>query len=474
MIFISNIASDAQRAFGLNSVPVSGDFYTDKIALCNSIYSGDPPWRYVRKSGLYGKGYRRMSMLNCAKVLCDNLAQLTFSNQVDISSANSAHYDFIMTVLQENGFWSNMPSFLSKAYALGGGAVKVLISDKRIFLDYVDALSFVPCGYSGRGITEGIFENRFAKGGHCYTLLEKHGIENDHAVCDRALFTSDNGTLERQIPVSDMFPGLEEHSEYYRISAPLFAYFRSAEANNFDSDSVLGISCFANCIDTLQALDVAFDSFSREFVLGRKRIIVPSSCIRTIVDPDTGKISRYFDSDDEVYQALKCDEERDLKITDNTTELRVTEHVDALNSLLDILCFQTGLSSGTLSFSSTSGVKTAEEIKSREIRTELTMQNNRNLAAELIETTCVNILRAGMAAGLIPEEEISVTVRFSDKQTIDTDTVIDRNIRLVEAGLKSPVTAIKELYDCSESEAEAELRQGRLSLHPPSSADSLM
>lgn len=175
---------------------------------------------------------------------------------------------------------------------------------------------------------------------------------------------------------------------------------------------MLGLSCFANCTDTLKALDIAFDSFSREFVLGRKRIIVPSSCIRTVVDPDTGRISRYFDTDDEVYQALKCDEEKDLKISDNTCELRVSEHVDAINALLDILCFQTGLSSGTLSFSTSGGLKTAAEVKSMETRTEITMQQNRCLAAELIESTVKSIIRCGMLCGEIPKGDISVRVAF--------------------------------------------------------------
>lgn len=471
MKMYNNIAADAQRAFGTDPLSGCGSGYADRLALYESIYSGEPPWAYVRRSGLYGRGERRIGMLGCAKVLCDNLAQLTFSNQVSIVCPNDSHERFLLDTLQENGFWSNMPAFFSRAYALGGGVLKVFISGGKVLIDYVDALSFLPCGYSGRGITEGIFSSSFAQNGHVYTLLEKHAMSGGHVVCDRALYRSDSGALEKRISVEDMFEGLEEHSEYESLTEPMFAYFRSAEANNFDSGSVMGISCFANCIDTLKAIDIAFDSFSREFILGRKRIIVPSSCIRTIVDPDTGNVSRYFDSDDEVYQALKCDEERDLKITDNTTELRVTEHIDAINALLDILCFQTGLSSGTLSFNSSGGVKTAEEIKNREIRTELTMQNNRNLAAELIESTSVNILRAAMAAGILPEDDISVRVCFSDKQTVDTDTAIDRSIRLVGAGLRSRLTAISELNDCSSADAQTEL--DRIKKEKPENQDAL-
>ena len=184
---------------------------------------------------------------------------------------------------------------------------------------------------------------------------------------------------------------------------------------------------------------------------------MPSSCIRTVVDPDTGRISRYFDTDDEVYQALKCDEEKDLKISDNTCELRVSEHVDAINALLDILCFQTGLSSGTLSFSTSGGLKTAAEVKSRETRTESTMQQNRCLAAELIESTVKSIIRCGMLCGEIPKGDISVRVAFSDRQTVDKGEIIDQNVRLVSAGLKSRLSAVMAVLDCSEEDALAEI-----------------
>lgn len=450
------IISEAQRAFPQARIPHEEEYYRSVIAACADIYRGEPPWAYVKRSGLYGKGERRMSMLGSAKVLCDSLAALTFSSQADIYCGDHAQQELVERVLQDNGFWENMPSFFSRAYALGGGALRVFIDGGNIGIDYISADSFIPVGGFCGSIKEGIFRSRFCKGGEAFTLFERQGMGDGGIFTDRALFSSRDGFLGEQIPVESVFEGLSEHSEY-DISEPLFGYFRPAGANNLSDESMLGLSCFANCTDTIKALDIVFDSFSREFVLGRKRIIVPSSCIRTVVDPDTGKISRYFDTDDEVYQALKCDEEKDLKISDNTCELRVSEHVDAINALLDILCFQTGLSSGTLSFSSSGGLKTAAEVKSMETRTEITMQQNRCLAAELIESTVKSIIRCGMLCGYIPKGDISVRVVFSDRQTVDRGEIIDQNIRLVSAGLKSRLSAVMAVLDCSEEDALAEI-----------------
>ncbi|MCM1524727.1 MAG: phage portal protein [Ruminococcus sp.] len=454
---VSNIIYQAQQAFPDAVLPDAGDYYGNIIALCDDIYRGEPPWAYVKRSGLYGKGDRRMSMLGCAKVLCDSMASLTFSTQADIRCGDGRQQEFADRVLQENSFWENMPSFFSRAYALGGGALKIFLNGGRVCVDYIPADCFIPLGNGVGGINEGIFRSSYARNGEEYILFEKQSMADGHVVCDRALFRPKGGALGERAPVGSVFEDLEEHSEY-GSDIPMFAYFRPAAANNL-CGGALGISCFANCIDTLKALDIAFDSFSREFVLGRKRIIVPSSCIRTVVDPDSGQISRYFDADDEVYQALKCDEERDLKICDNTCELRVGEHKEAVNALLDILCFQAGLSAGTLSFSSSGGVRTAAEIKSMETRTEVTMQQNRCMAAELIECAVRSIIGCGMLCGELERKDISVRAVFSDRQTVDRSEIIDRNIKLVGAGLKSRLSAMMEVMDCSEDAARAELEK---------------
>lgn len=456
---MGSIIFEAAKAFPQLKIPMEEEFYRNVIEVCGSIYRGEPPWGYVKKSGLYGKGERRMAQLGCAKVLCDSLAGLTFSSQADIFCDDRAQQDYAMRILQENGFWEKAPSFFSRAYALGGGAMKIYIDGGRVCIDYISAEDFIPTGSGRGGISEGVFGSRFLRGGKEFVLFEHHGINGGHVVIDRKLYEVRNGSMSAEVPVEEVFEGLSERDEFPEMDVPMFAYFRPAGDNNLSEGSLLGLSCFANCTDTLKALDIAFDSFSREFVLGRKRIIVPSSCIRTVVDPDTGRISRYFDADDEVYQALKCDEDSDLKITDNTCELRVSEHVEAINALLDILCFQCGLSSGTLAFNSSGGIRTAAEVKSMETRTEITMQNNRCLAAELIESTVRCIIRCGQMCGELPLGEVNVRVSFSDRQTVDKSEVIDRNIRLVEAGLISRVSAVMAALECSEEDAVKELEK---------------
>ena len=219
------------------------------------------------------------------------------------------------------------------------------------------------------------------------------------------------------------------------------------------------MSIYANALDTLKALDIAFDSFSREFTLGKKRIIVPAQCIQTVVNHETGQMERYFDADDEAFVALKTEDSENLKITDNTVALRVDEHVSAINALLNILCFQVGLSAGTLSFDAVQGMKTATEVISQDSKTARTIKNNKNLFAENIETVVHALIATGIYLNAIPKKKYSVTVSWNDNIIIDDNTLIDNNIKLVQAGLKSKLKAIMDVQKCDEKTALEEIER---------------
>ena len=64
--------------------------------------------------------------------------------------------------------------------------------------------------------------------------------------------------------------------------------------------------------------------------------------MRTVVDPTSAQVVRYFDANDETYEALASDTPDDLKITDNSVTLRVEEHVAAINAFLSILISSLG------------------------------------------------------------------------------------------------------------------------------------
>lgn len=467
------IIKGVKTAFSNKDVPDYEVFYSDYIDKWKNAWKGNPEWKPARKTGLYPTKEKRRDRkcLNTAKALCNEFANLTFSEQVEITVSDKTYHEYVQKILQDNGFWKNFPDLLELNYAIGGTVLKAYLDGGNVKLDYVDGDMFIPTRWDNRAIYDGVFISRTTKGRKYYTLFEWQTLEEvpddtgsiiSRIAIENHLFASDLATeIGVEVSLSDLYPKLSPVVYVNNVSSPLFSYMRPSVANNIDTDSPLGISVYANAMDTLEALDIAFDSFSREFILGRKRIIVPTSAIRTVPDPENpGKSVRYFDADDEVYQAFKDAENEEQKITDNTMTLRVEEHVSAINALLNVLCFQVGLSPGTLSFDAVQGLKTATEVISQNSKTYRTKQSHQNIIKEVLEDTVKSIINLGLAIGDLSDiKDYEVTIGFDDSIIVDENAIIDNNIKLVTAELKSKLRAIKEILKCDDKTARAELDQ---------------
>lgn len=121
--------------------------------------------------------------------------------------------------------------------------------------------------------------------------------------------------------------------------------------------------------------------------------------------------------------------------------------------MLNILCFQTGLSAGTLSFDANEGMKTATEVISQESKTARTVKGHKNQLVELFEEFCKAAIELGISLGELTRAEYTLSVGFKDNVIIDENTLIDNNIKLVEAGLQSKIEAIMEIFKCDEETA---------------------
>ena len=205
---------------------------------------------------------------------------------------------------------------------------------------------------------------------------------------------------------------------------------------------------------TLKGIDTVFDSLSREFVLGRKRIIVPAYAIRGEWDSDGSK-KQYFDVNDEVFQAMSTSDAEELKITDNTGELRVDEHVQALGELLGLLCMQAGLSEGALTFKDGT-IRTAAEVVSRNSRTYRTQAYYRRMIGEALGRMAQNICVLGKMAGQLPDNAgENASAVFADGAAEDDGTRTDRAVKLYSAGVISRARALSQIYGISLEEAQA-------------------
>lgn len=409
-----------------------------------AIYGNYPDWATYQTNGLTGKKTVTRKLTSGAKVICAELASLIWSEQPNIHVS-----DAVNDVLENNNFFEEMQKYVEYFSALGGIAVKGYY-DGEIKLDFVTAERFVPLSYTNQEITDAQFIDNRTYNGKKYVRLETYmKTENGYMVTNE-LFDENN----KQVPLA-MIPDLAEIESPVEITTDkkLFGYVKYPVANNLDMNSPLGISMFANSTGSLEALDTAYDLLNDELVLGRKRIIVPDSAMQSIFDPERGSMDRFFDTNDRVYQALHFEEAESYKITDNTTSLRVTDILEAIDGHLRMIEFQTGFSQGYFSFDMKSGIKTATEVISDNSQTFKTKQAAENQIDSLIFDT-VEIIEAIAEIYKVELATETMSIEWDDSVIEDRNSKAAYWTGLKNSSLATTEMALMGIHGLTEKEAK--------------------
>ena len=478
----TGIAREYKTVFELGGVPSFAQFYDFGIFVWKQLYRGFyRAWHLIPAPTISdANATRQVYRLNAAKAVCAEIAGLVWGEECTVNVSMDGREsteenpdplnEFVQKVLRDNSFREKMQESIEQGCALGGSAMKVwrdirhdsngneVEGTEKIRLGYAMADQFVPISWDNAKVHEGVFISRVARKGWYYTRLEWHTWDGMTYTIRNELFRSEmqkgaNGDsqdiLGIRVPLAEMYPYLDEET-VVPVGESLFTYWRTPIANNLDDNSPLGMSMYGNALETLHALDICYDSFVREFRLGKKRIIVPARAVRVVVDPQDGMPRRYFDPGDETYEALASDDPNDLKIQDNSVELRVEEHIAALNAFLSILCLQLGFSANTFSFDEKSGIKTATEVVSENSKTYKTIKTIQNQLSPAVEQLVRNIVDVAALYGMTTEDGQSVeslarngftvNVVFDDGVTQDRQTNINEGVMLVGAGLLSKFT----------------------------------
>ena len=501
MVADTGLAKEFKSVFDLGGVPSFQQFYDFGVFIWKLLWKGFyKPWHYIPAPTVADpNAHRNIYRMNMAKAVCAEMAGLVWGEECSVNVSMEGREstednpdplnEFVQKVLGKNAFREKMQESIEEGLALGGSALKVWAEAKhdengneipetrKIQIGYAMADQFIPISWDNAKVTEGVFVSRIAKGGWYYTRLEWHKWNGLTYVITNELYRSEmqkgkdgdsQDILGVRYPLAEIYPYLEEVTEV-PVEESLFTYWRTPIANNLDDNSPLGMSIYGNALETLHALDICYDSFVREFRLGKKRIIVPARSVRMVAEPETGRLLRYFDPNDETYEALASDTPDDLKITDNSVELRVEEHVAAINAFLSILCLQIGFSAGTFTFDQHTGLKTATEVVSENSKTYKTIKTLQNQIRPAIEHLVRNILEVAVLYGMddegTPVERLvaggyNINVTFDDGVTQDRQTNINEGVMLCGAGLLSKFTFLtdpKYGQGLTPEEAQAEL-----------------
>ena len=386
--------------------------------------------------------------LGMAKRVCEDMADLLLNERVTITIGNTVTDEFVKKVLEANTFWELGNEYQEWKSALGTVAYVVHINDTiidemgnieggTVGINYVEAANIFPTSWQNKVITECIFAFHKTYKQKKYVHFQYHKLENVQGE-NRKQYVIENNIVENttgagreltqeqwnEIPT---FSGLAERMET-SSDQPLFIIDRLNIVNNADEDSTnpMGVSLFANAIDTIKKLDLEYDSYANEFSLGRKRIFVAPEFL-TMQDG-----SAVFDPDDTVFYELPEDyfknSESKEAMHEVNMELRIEEHSKALNDDLNWLSLKCGFGTDRYKFEN-GGVKTATEVISENSDMYRSLTKHELVLKRVIIQLIQTIIRAGISIG-IPglDENTDITIAFDDSIIEDktTERVSDR------------------------------------------------
>lgn len=428
----------------LGYATISEAFY-GKIAEWKSWYQGNVKGfhSYKVRNGESVVSCKRYS-LNMAKKLCEDWANLLMNEKVQITLEGQKEQEFVNRILNENNFTVKANEMQEMAFAFGtvayvprvigqeineGGEI-ILGNASGIMLDYVIAENIYPLSWANGHINECAFSSTVFVDGKNYLYLQIHRKDgNDDYVIENRIYRNDNDMLaDEQLANVKGFENVQP-VVHTGSNKRQFVIDRPNIANNFNFLLPTGISVYANAIDVLQGVDIAYDSYVNEFKLGKKRIIVKPSAAKYI-DGEPA-----FDPDDVAFYVLPEDVSDGAVITPIDMQLRTTEHNTGIQDQLNILSSKCGFGETYYRFDGGS-VATATQVISENSTMFRTIKKHEIVLEQVLVELCRILLRLGnmaMNAGL--NEDVEISIDFDDSIIEDKATDFSRDMQLLNAGI---------------------------------------
>lgn len=397
--------------------------------------------------------------LNMAKRVCEDWANLLLNEKTDITISDKHSQEVVQFAFEKCHFWQKGNEGIEKSFALGCGAFVVVVdniginnkgelidkSKATVKVKFVNATKITPITFEEEEITECAFIN--VNSGKTYISVHLKNDKGEYEIHN--ITCQGNGD-------NLSFADETDHTVFYtKNSIPWFAIIKPNISNNVDINSPLGVSVFANAMDNLKEIDLVFDSYANEFILGKKRIFINAK--DWVVDPRTGEERDVFDSNDVVIYTLPESDDGKQIITDQTQTLRVQDHITALQNQLNLFGYKCGLGTEHYKFDS-QGVATATQV----ISVNSEMFRNLKKHEILLEDVLITIVKAMLYAintftSDNVNENAEITIKFDDSIIVDENTERTQDLLDVNSGIMSKVEYRMKWYNEDEKTAQEKI-----------------
>lgn len=378
------------------------------------------------------------------KIISEDWATLLYNDRTEIK-VKEAQQPTLDGILEDNRFKSRYSNFIEMMMALGIGAITEYKDEKGDpKMNFIIAPMVFPIRVEHGEIVDCIFAS--VQGDEYYVNIHEKQRNGDYKISNKYFsFNTDNK------PAQKNKEGIQKE---FTSKVKLFQIFKPCIANNVDVFTPFGVSVYANAIDRVKACDLIYDSLRNEFVLGKKRIFLREDLVdyKPIVREDGTSINvPTFDNNDVEFYSLPTDEGiAGEQIHEVNMTLRTQEHINALQSELNMLSDACGLGNDRYNFQTGNVYTNTSQVISTQSKLYKTLlKHEKELRGSMIE-----MVRALLYLKNNTEYKDDVTVDFDDSIIEDSTEIQRRALLELNSGVIDKVEYIMQVYKYTEDQAK--------------------
>lgn len=420
----------------------------NKIELWSRMYENRPPWKS-----------KTVDTMELPAAIAGEIARLT-TLELKTECKGSMRAEYLNEVYQKKVL-QGLRIPIEYGCAKGGLIFKPYPSLGGLDVQIIQADCFFPISFDSSGrITQCVFLEQFRRGSKIYSRLEIHELKkNILTITNRVYLSTNDFTLGSEIGISavDRWADLTQTISFSGVDRLPFGYFKVPLANAEDSDSPLGVSVFSRSVGLIKEADKRYSQISWEYDAKEAAVHVAQSLLK--VNPQTQE-TEYPEGKERLYREV----EYNMGATDKplldtfSPDIRDQSYYNGLNKQLRLIEFNCNLAYGTLSDPNNID-KTAEEIRSSKQRSYQFISDTQTNLQTALEDLLYAMDFYCSVYQLAPAGSYTTSFVWDDSIVVDSNAVIDKNIKLTQASLRSRIQAIMEINRCTEEEARAEIRR---------------
>ena len=356
-------------------------------------------------------------------------------------------------------FQTFLTQFLKKAdlaFALGSMAFKPYVSGNQILIDIIRADRFAPTAFDSSGqVTSAVFLSRKVLGKYYYTRLETHSFDSEHhlyTVENKAYFSLSRDSLGIECDLHSVpdWANLQAVQSVKNIEKPLFAVYQNPASNTIDSDSPVGMSCFAHAENLIHEANDQWARIQWEFKGTELAVDASQDLFRRT--PDGSRFEMPVGNKRLFRKYLLQGDKLSDSMQVFSPAIRDESLFNGLNHILQRIEFNVGLAYGTLS-NPNDIEKTAEEIRSSKQRSYTQVRKMQNALQSAFENLVYAMSVYASLYQLDSAKNPELSCNWGDSVLEDPDKEFQQMAQLVTMGVLRPEILLEKTFKISEKEA---------------------